>query len=305
MHIGNVQPPRSVGATRWHVTLLVALAVAVASCGAGNEGQTPRSGNPDAQVGDTADGTPSTPVPTTGHPGRVVRNRHEDGSVVEYSMFVLGDCGLCPRDPDMDWRSDFSNSFLGEGESCDYAPLMLVDGDQLTGWAEGDEGDGVGVDVVVPQLLDLTQSVRIWAGYGRSPELFAANGRPKRVEVTVLRLRAVEPDPHDATGCSSSAYVEPVAVAGHEVALRDFNGYQALRVPEFQLEHYLEYPMEWLLMDGTERMSYQQRVDAGEAAPFEREPTEYTYLLRLTLVEVYPGTRYADTVITEIGNGLP
>ena len=217
-------------------------------------------------------------------------------------MFVLDACGLSPRDPDRDGRSDCSNSFLGQGESCSYTPLMLVGGDQLTGWAEG---DGVGVDVVVPQLLDLTQPIRIWAGYGKSPEQFAANGRPKQVEVTVLRLRAAEPDPHDATGCSSSTYVEPMAVAGHEVALRDFNGYQALTVPEFRLEHYLEYPMEWLLMDGTERMSYQQRVDAGEAAPFEREPTEYAYLLRLTLLEVYPGNRYADTVITEIGNGLP
>lgn len=205
----------------------------------------------------------------------------------------------------MDWRSDFSNSFLGAGNSCSYAPSMLVDGDQLTGWVEGDEGDGIGVDVVVPSLLDLTKPVRIWSGYGKSPELFAANGRPKRVRVTVLRLRAAEPDPHDATGCSTSKYVEPVVVAGHEVELRDFNGYQALPVPEFQLEHYLEYPMEWLLMDGDERMFYQERVEAGEAVPIEQELTEYRYLLRLTLLEVYPGTRYADTVITEIGNGLP
>ena len=79
--------------------------------------------------------------------------------------------------------------------------------------------------MVVPQLLDLTQPIRIWAGYGKSPELFAANGRPKRVQVTVLRLRASEPDPHDATGCSSSAFVDPAVVAGHEVASRDFNAY--------------------------------------------------------------------------------
>ena len=63
--------------------------------------------------------------------------------------------------------------------------------------------------------------------------------------------------------------------------------------------------MEWLLLDGTDRMLYQERVDAGEAAPCEREPTKHTYLLRLTLWEVYPGTRYADTAITEIGSGLP
>ena len=58
-------------------------------------------------------------------------------------------------------------------------------------------------------------------------------------------------------------------------------------------------------MNDTERMLYQERADAAEAAPFEREPTEYAYLLRLTLLEVYPGTRYAATVITEIDNGLP
>ena len=306
MHASIVLPPESVGSTRRHAALLVALTVAVAGCGAGDEGQTRRSGDPGEQAGEAAEGAPApTPVPAAGHLGRVVRNHQGDGSVREYSAFILDDCGLCPRGPDMDWRSDFSNSFLGEGESCTYAPSKLVDGDQLTGWAEGDDGDGIGVDVVVPHFLDLTEPVRIWAGYGKSPELFAANGRPKRVQVTVLRVRAAEPDPHDATGCSTSKYVEPAVVAGHEVDLRDFNGYQALPVPEFQLEYYLKYPMDWLLMDGTERMRYQERVDAGEVAPFERRPTEYAYLLRLTLLEVYPGSRYADTVITEIGNGLP
>lgn len=96
--------------------------------------------------------------------------------------------------------------------------------------------------MVVPQLLDLTQPIRIWAGYAKSPELFAANGRPKRVQVRAPRLRAVEPDPHDATGSSSSAYVEPVVVAGDKVALRDFNGHQVHPVPQFQLEHCRECP---------------------------------------------------------------
>ena len=205
----------------------------------------------------------------------------------------------------MDWRSDFSNSSLDQGEAYTYAPSMLVDGDQLTGRAEGDEDDGIGADVVFPQLLDLTMPIRIWASYGKSPRLFAANWRPKRVCVAVMRLRAPEPNAHDATGCSTSTYVEPVVVAGHEVDLRDFNSYQALAVPDFQIEHYLEYLMEWLLMDGTERMFYRERVDAGEAVPFEREPTEYAYLLRLTLLEVYPGSRYADAVIAQIGTGLP
>ena len=195
-----------------------------------------------------------------------------DGAVLEHSAFIPDDCGRCPRGPDTDWSPDFSNSFSGEGESCTHAPSKLVDGDRRTGWAEGGEGDGIGVDVVIPQLRDLSGPVRIRAGYGKSPELFAANGRPKRAQVTVLRVRAAEPDPHDATGCSTATFVEPVVVAGHEIDLRGFNGCQALPVPEFRREYYLEYPMGWLLMDGTERMLYRLRADAGEAAPFERGP---------------------------------
>ena len=243
----------------------------------------------------------------------------------EGQAFNFGDCGICPRDPVEDWGSDFSNGFLGEGESCTYAPSRLVDGDPQTGWAEGGVGVGIGAEVAVPALLDtvryyapddeggvrwttadpldLSKPVRIWAGYGKSPELFAANARPKRVRVTVLRLRLQpDPDTHDATGCSFSTYVEPVAVAEHEVAVREVNGYQPLPVPEFEVEHYHEYPMEWLRMDGTERALYRQRVDAGEAAPYQPEPWEYTYMLKLTLLDVYPGTRHEDTVISEIGN---
>ena len=130
MHIGIVLPPESVGSTRWLAPFLVALTVAVASCGAGDERQTRRSGDPDEQVGEAAEGAPaSTPVPATGDLGRVVRNHQGDGGVLEYSAFILDDCGLCPRGPDMDWRSDFSNGFLDEGEPCTNAPSMLVDGD--------------------------------------------------------------------------------------------------------------------------------------------------------------------------------
>ncbi len=229
-----------------------------------------------------------------------------------------------PRDYDPDWRSDFSNGFLEETETCSYSPVRLVDGNPQTGWVEGTQGVGIGAEVVVPALfdpvsyydsepgtegrwvetepLDLSKPVRIWGGYGRSPELFAANGRPKRLRVTVLRLRRGEIDGHDATGCSHSHYEKPVVVAAHEVELLDHNGYQELPLPEFRVEHYMQYPMEWLSMDGSERAIHQRQVDAGQAQPFQRELTEYVYVLKLTLLDIYPGTRYEDTVISEVGN---
>ena len=203
-----------------------------------------------------------------GHLGSVVRNHLGDGRIQTYVSFNL-DCGRCGHAAWSElWHSDFTNSFPGENGSCSYAPINPVDGDPQTGWSEGAEGVGIGVKVIVPALLDMNKPVRIRAGYGKSPELFAANGRPKRIRVTVLRLRAEEPDAHDASECSYSAYVEPVAVAAHEISLRDFNSYQALTLPEFQVEHYLEYPRAWLKMDGAERWMHQQKVNAGQADVF-------------------------------------
>lgn len=266
---------------------------------------------------------PGANASAAGGAGTVDQNQPGDGWIQPSTTFNFHYCGIC--DPTMDWGSDFSRGFLGEGESCTYAPHRLVDGDPQTGWAEGGGGTGIGAEVVVPALLDtvyyyspddgdagrwttadpldLSRPVRIWAGYGRSSNLFAANARPRRVRVSVLRLRLrPDPDTHDATGCSFYTYVEPVVVAEHDVALQDLNGYQDLPVPGFDVEYYDEYPMEWLRMDGTERDLHEQRVDAGEAAPYEPEPWAYAYALKLTLLDVYPGTRYEDTVISEIGN---
>ena len=291
---GGAPSSRRLPSAAWRALLLMVMPVALINCG-GDETRAVRASD-----------DPEEPAPNASA---------GDGLVHPTATFTFGYCGICPRDPNMDWGSDFSNGFLGEGESCTYAPSRLVDGDPQTGWAEGVQGVGIGAEVAVPAFsdtvyydvpedggdwrsvkagpLDLSKPVRIWAGYGQSPELFSANARPKRVRVTVLRLRLMrDPEPLDATGCDFDTYVEPVAVAEHEVALRDLNGFQPLPVPGFEVEHYDEYPLEWLSMDGGERYNHQQRVDAGEAAPYQPEPREFAYLLKLTVLDVYPGTRY-------------
>ena len=104
VHTSIVLPPEPGGSTRWHAPFLAALIFAMASCGASDEGQARRSADPDEQVREAAEGPPaSTPVPATGDLGRVVRNHQGDGDDLEYAAFILDSCGLCPRDPDMDW----------------------------------------------------------------------------------------------------------------------------------------------------------------------------------------------------------
>ena len=53
-------------------------------------------------------------------------------------------------------------------------------------------------------------------------------------------------------------------------------------------------------MDGTERRIHEQAVAAGEAEPFRRVPTQYTYFLELTLLEAHPGSS-EHVVVSELG----
>jgi hypothetical protein len=59
-----------------------------------------------------------------------------------------------------------------------------------------------------------------------------------------------------------------------KVTLKDSNQFQSLPIPEFNKETYL----------------------------FQDEQWEYKYWLMIELIDVYPGTKYQDTCISEIRN---
>lgn len=112
--------------------------------------------------------------------------------------------------------------------SCMYTPYRMHDGDKNTAWCEA--GEGVGVGQAVFALVDSSGPVRIWAGYGKSPRHHAANARPKKVRVAVIDAPQISPaSMSEAWGYEPSHRL--VVAAVHEVVLRDFNGYQVLKLP--------------------------------------------------------------------------
>jgi len=110
--------------------------------------------------------------------------------------------------------------------------------------------------------VDVLRPVQIWAGYGKSAASFAANCRPRKVQVTVLV--AQRGDAHQF----GTVYSTIKMVAQHEVELKDFNGYQNLPIPN-------------------------NDIPADKAG--------LTFVV-VKLVSFYPGTKYKDTLISEISN---
>lgn len=128
-------------------------------------------------------------------------------------------------------------------DALEYGPQNVLDGDIATAWVGAHPtGDTVFVpicrrrellsEVYVPPVLE---GVRIFAGYGKSEDLFQANNRPRTI--TVL---------------------------GTKFQLEDKFGYQELTLP------------------------------AGQQIKY------YETQLPVQIVDVYPGSRYDDTCISEI-----
>ena len=148
--------------------------------------------------------------------------------------------------------------------TCMYSPQRLIDGDPKTAWCEAAEGDGVGEVAVA--AVDVKGKVMIWTGFGRSPALYAANNRPRKVRVTVLQSR------RGGANQVGTVFAEVKALAQSETELKDVNDYQELKLPKVELD---EKPLEEYMLAGT--------------------------FVAIEILSVYPGKKYRDTCISEVG----
>lgn len=153
--------------------------------------------------------------------------------------------------------------------TCRYSAGNLMDEDPTTAWVEGVDGYGEG-EVIFAACLDLNKPVEIWAGYGKSSAIFAANSRPKRIRVIVVSAK------YAGASQYGTNYSDLQAVAEQEVTLKDLNGYQTLPIPAFKRETYY-----W--------------AEQGQSRDFD-------YFLAIEIVDVYKGAKYADTCISEVRN---
>jgi hypothetical protein len=164
------------------------------------------------------------------------------------------ECKDCPPEAE----DDENERTLSQHEwTCGYSAERVSDGKPDTAWCEGAKGSGVGE--VLLARVEPGRPMRIWAGYGKSEKLHAANARPRKVRVSVLQSRRFEGYQF------GMGYFDLTVAATGEVELKDVNGYQELKLPDF-------------------------KADAEAKGTF----------VALEVLSVYPGAKYEDLCISEV-----
>jgi len=153
--------------------------------------------------------------------------------------------------------------------TCTYSAGNISDNDPKTAWVEGVKGTGIGEVLIVP-CLDLSRPVKIWSGYGKSESAFTANCRPKKIRTVIVRA-----DPGGFSQYGKN-YENLKVIAEGVVSLSDKNQYQNLAIPKFTFDSFFSKTFN----------TYKK----------------YEYILGIEILEVYQGTKYDDTCISEIVN---
>ncbi|TGL11605.1 NADase-type glycan-binding domain-containing protein [Leptospira levettii] len=158
-------------------------------------------------------------------------------------------------------------------KSCMYSAASIVDKNKNTAWAEGVEGDGIGEMVFVH--LDVNRNLKIWSGFGKSDHLFKANNRPDLIGIHLLI----------ANKCSGAQDTEIYSnftyVGSFDYKLDDLNNYQKLEIPETLLKKYKSI----ITKNNIFYDCYKNNINS---------------FLLIEIKSVYKGTKYSDTLISEI-----
>ena len=145
--------------------------------------------------------------------------------------------------------------------SCKYSSGKALDGNPKTAWVEGVKGHGIG-EIILLVDVDLKRKMKIWSGYGKSERLHKENSRPKKLRVAVIQYQS-----KGGSQIGIGIYGLKI-ISENIVELEDINGFQDLPIKEFSVE--------------------------------EDDSKYVRTLLGLQILEVYKGTKYQDTAISEV-----
>jgi len=194
-------------------------------------------------------------------------------------IFMGNACCSSELDPGDPW----------EGETGQYTPGNLYDNNPTTAWVEGVKGYGSGQYFIADLGFKLPGKIEIRNGYQKSQSLFEKNSRVKNAKITLLVGFHM---PGDVT---EIAEVYTVKQIGDEsvVTLKDVMGLQEIPLPADKKTAFNER------VDLTRRfkIDFSERLDQ---LPEYDTPMQLHYFLKFEIVDVYPGSSYDDTCISDI-----
>lgn len=172
--------------------------------------------------------------------------------------------------------SELDYKYAGGGK---YGIYNLFDSDPSTVWVEGKEGNGIG-ETIFFILPDSATELKIINGYAKSKELFKKNNRPKKLKLSIY------------AGINPSAFVTEITAL-----------YKTLKFPkEFSIN----------LKDVMTEQSFKLPISLEKLEQFKKETieaynqkykdpiSETEIIIKLEIEEVYEGSEWDDTCLSEI-----
>jgi hypothetical protein len=201
-------------------------------------------------------------------------------------IFLRSAMGLYLASSELDDGSPFDE--LGE-----YGAHNLFDMDGTTAWVEGVKGDGIGESVYVGMGDRLNEIICIVNGYQKSGDLYFKNNRPKILRLSLFVGFMI---PGEVTEIISVCRIRQF---GNEnlITLKDTLGPQEFKLPFDRLKavEFEEQSKQLFLDDFGKKFEEITKSCSGcDTVP------SVQYILHLEIVDVYKGTKWDDTCISDI-----
>jgi hypothetical protein len=198
----------------------------------------------------------------------------------EQTIFLVGNMEATATlsDPSDDDDARFQRSGM-------YSVRKMADGDPATCWAVGKGGIGEKIYVLVKPGA---KSIKIINGLAKNKNLHLANNRVRSFKVTAY------------AGFTSMKHITEI---GEEYVVWPFAPTAKLVLKDTMNEQSLRFPFNWKELEKLGRKA----ADESESWARAEEPLEglmesirVAYILSLEISELYRGTKYNDTCISEL-----
>ncbi len=180
------------------------------------------------------------------------------------------------------------------GDIGKYSAAWLFDKDVSTAWVEGVKGDGIGEYILIGLKNTLPDKIHINNGYQKTKSLYIKNSRPKTLKVSLYVAYIL---PADVTELGGNFYCLPYT----DSILIELNDEMGTQV--------FELPFDEEKVDSLKKLGdINFKKEFGEIMAERLNPNSdndwyedfYGYIIKLEILEVYKGSRWDDTCISDI-----
>ena len=180
--------------------------------------------------------------------------------------------------------SELEMGFPGEFGKYDIG--HIIDKNIKTAWVEGVKGDGIGEYILIA-VPEETRTINIFSGYGQNISLFYKNNRPGKIRLSYFL--GVE----DAFPGQYSSHYKAVKFADeYIITLKDTIALQHFDFPFRDINKLAAFRKKCL--EDFKNAGYRKGMHAPP------EPPQVKWILKIEILDVYKGSKWDDTCISEI-----